>query len=187
MRGNIVEQGGKARGLNGALAVLACSAGGLRVSATSSCTWATTAARSAGVVRSSRSRSSQNRTKSQSETARLPDQPNSAAPAVTAVAAPAATVGAVAAPAAALAAATGKETSPTAETISTPEEIKSAQEHLRYLGYDVPDATGALDLKTKIAIMRFQDSAGDSSTGVLTVEQLQLLFKQASERQARTN
>src|SRR5262245_49797272 len=134
-----------------------------------------------------RSSSSQSRTKSQSATARTPDRLNTAAPAPTTRAAPAATVGAVAAPATALGAAASKPTGPSAETISTREEIKSAQEHLRYLGYDIPDATGALDLKTKIAIMQFQESAGISTTGILTVEQLQLLFRTAAERQARTN
>jgi N-acetyl-anhydromuramyl-L-alanine amidase AmpD len=58
-----------------------------------------------------------------------------------------------------------------ATPISTPAEITSAQEHLRYMGYDVPQATGTLDLKTKIAIMQFQESIGAQTTGVLTVGQ----------------
>src|SRR5262245_37015512 len=70
-------------------------------------------------------------------------------------------------------------------TISAPAEVTSAQEHLRYLGYDVPAATGAVDLKTKFAIMQFQESIGAPSTGALTVEQLQALFVKAAEREAK--
>jgi hypothetical protein len=68
--------------------------------------------------------------------------------------------------------------------ISTPSEITSAQQHLQYIGYDITAATGVLDLKTKIAIMQFQESLGAPTTGVLTVEQLQALFLQAAERHA---
>jgi hypothetical protein len=71
--------------------------------------------------------------------------------------------------------------------ISTPAEIVSAQEHLRYMGYDVPQASGVIDLKTKIAILQFQESIGQATTGVLTVEQLQALFMRAAERKTRGN
>ena len=66
------------------------------------------------------------------------------------------------------------------ELISTSAEIKSAQEHLAFMGHDIPEANGVLDLKTKIAIMEFQDKLGSPATGQLTVEQLQTLYKRAS-------
>jgi Putative peptidoglycan binding domain len=74
--------------------------------------------------------------------------------------------------------------SPASAKISTPAEITAAQEHLRYLGYDVATSSGQLDLQTKIAIMKFQDSVGAPATGELTVEQLQRLFVMASEKSA---
>ncbi|MDQ8700622.1 peptidoglycan-binding domain-containing protein [Hyphomicrobium sp. LHD-15] len=74
---------------------------------------------------------------------------------------------------------------PAPNLISTKEEVTSAQEHLRYLGYDVPTTTGVLDLNTKIAIMKFQDSIGAQATGGLTVEQLQRLYARADEQQKR--
>jgi hypothetical protein len=67
--------------------------------------------------------------------------------------------------------------------ISTKEEITSAQEHLRYLGYEVPVTSDKLDLDTKIAVMKFQDSIGAQATGALTIEQLQRLFVMADEKQ----
>lgn len=70
------------------------------------------------------------------------------------------------------------------ETISSEPEIKAAQEHLRYMGYDVPEVNGKLDLKTKVATMLFQESIGEESTGVLTVAQLQALFSKVAERTA---
>lgn len=68
--------------------------------------------------------------------------------------------------------------------ISTAAEIKSAQQHLKYLGYDVPSESGSVDLKTKIAVMQYQESLHAPTTGELTVEQLQLLFKKAAEKQS---
>ena len=70
--------------------------------------------------------------------------------------------------------------------ISTSAEITAAQQHLKYLGYDIPAETGAVDLKTKIAIMQYQESLHAPTTGELTVEQLQGLFKKAAEKQANT-
>lgn len=72
-----------------------------------------------------------------------------------------------------------------AKTISSKSEIKSAQEHLKYMGYDVPELNGTLDLKTKIAVMQFQDSIGAESTGNLTVKQLQTLFVKVAEKTAK--
>jgi hypothetical protein len=69
--------------------------------------------------------------------------------------------------------------------ISTPAEISAAQDHLRYLGYDVATSSGQLDLQTKIAIMKFQDSVGSPATGELTIEQLQRLFVLAAEKSAK--
>ena len=74
-----------------------------------------------------------------------------------------------------------------ATLISTAAEITAAQQHLKYLGYDVPTETGTLDLKTKIAVMQFQESVKAPTTGDLTVEQLQALFKAAASRQAKVN
>ena len=71
-------------------------------------------------------------------------------------------------------------------TISTPSEIKAAQEHLKYMGYEVPEINGKVDLKTKIAVMQFQDSLGEESTGSLTIKQLQTLFLKVSQRTAAT-
>jgi hypothetical protein len=65
-------------------------------------------------------------------------------------------------------------------SISTPAEITSAQEHLKFMGYDVPQASGTLDLKTTIAIIQFQDSIGAPTTGLLTREQLGMLFQEAT-------
>lgn len=76
-------------------------------------------------------------------------------------------------------------TGPESNLISTKEEVTSAQEHLRYLGYDVPAMTGVLDINTKIAIMKFQDSIGAQATGGLTVDQLQRLYAIADEQQKR--
>jgi hypothetical protein len=102
----------------------------------------------------------------------------SATPSSANLAAPA---GAVAAPA--VTGAIPAVAGPASNMISTTEEITSAQEHLRYLGYEVPAMTGVLDLNTKIAIMKFQDSIGAPSTGGLTVDQLQRLYALADERQ----
>ena len=52
------------------------------------------------------------------------------------------------------------------------------------MGYDVPALSGSLDLKTKVAMMQFQDSIGEPSTGVLTTNQLQTLFVKVSEKTA---
>jgi len=70
------------------------------------------------------------------------------------------------------------------QVISTPAEITSAQNHLKYMGYAVPEATGTIDLKTKIAIMQFQDSIGGPVTGVLTMDQMQTLFQKAAAKQS---
>ena len=67
-----------------------------------------------------------------------------------------------------------------ASSISTPAEITSAQEHLKFMGYDIPQPSGALDLKTTIAIIQFQDSIGAPTTGLLTREQLGMLFQKAA-------
>lgn len=71
------------------------------------------------------------------------------------------------------------------EKISTTAEITAAQEHLRYLGYDVPSISGSVDLPTKIAVMKFQESISAPTTGELTVEQLKRMFVLASERQSK--
>ena len=73
-----------------------------------------------------------------------------------------------------------------AEAISTPGEIKAAQEHLKYLGFDVPAVTGYADARTKIAVTEFQRSIGAPETGSLTVEQLQVLFNKAAAQTAKT-
>lgn len=68
--------------------------------------------------------------------------------------------------------------------VSRPDEIKAAQQHLRFMGYDIPQETGAIDAKTKSAVMQFQDSIGAPVTGNLTTEQLQMLFvKVAGKRE----
>lgn len=68
--------------------------------------------------------------------------------------------------------------------VSRPDEIKAAQQHLRFMGYDIPQETGAMDAKTKSAVMQFQDSIGAPVTGDLTTEQLQMLFvKVAGKRE----
>jgi hypothetical protein len=66
--------------------------------------------------------------------------------------------------------------------IATSAEITLAQGHLQFMGYDIPQASGAVDLKTKIAIMQFQDSIGAPTTGLLTRGQLQMLFQKAATR-----
>ncbi|WP_171946440.1 peptidoglycan-binding domain-containing protein [Hyphomicrobium sp. CS1GBMeth3] len=63
-----------------------------------------------------------------------------------------------------------------ASIISRPDEIKAAQQHLRFMGYDVPNESGTVDVKTKSAVMQFQDSIGVPVTGDLTSEQLRVLF-----------
>lgn len=70
--------------------------------------------------------------------------------------------------------------------ISTTAEITAAQQHLKYMDYDVPHATGDLDPKTKAAIATFQKTIGASPTGILTAKQLQALFVKAAERQAQS-
>jgi hypothetical protein len=67
------------------------------------------------------------------------------------------------------------------DTISTLDEIKSAQEHLKYMGYDIPAATGTLDAPTKAAFTAFQRSIGAQPTGMLTYDQLQTLFVKAAD------
>ncbi|MCC7254008.1 peptidoglycan-binding domain-containing protein [Hyphomicrobium sp.] len=68
--------------------------------------------------------------------------------------------------------------------ISSPDEIKAAQQHLRFMGYDIAQETGTVDAKTKSAVMQFQDSIGAPVTGDLTIDQLQMLFvKVASKRE----
>jgi len=66
--------------------------------------------------------------------------------------------------------------------LSTPAEISLAQQHLRFIGYDIPETSGAWDVRTKVAVMRFQYSIGLPMTGVLTREQLQMLFNVAATR-----
>jgi hypothetical protein len=68
--------------------------------------------------------------------------------------------------------------------ITSKSEVAAAQQHLQYMGYDVRDVSGTLDLKTKIAVMQFQDSIGQPSTGVMTVKQLQTLFLKVAEKTA---
>lgn len=68
--------------------------------------------------------------------------------------------------------------------ISASDEIKAAQQHLRFMGYDIPHETGTMDVKTKSAVMQFQDSIGEPVTGDLTTDQLQMLFmKVAGKRE----
>jgi hypothetical protein len=69
-----------------------------------------------------------------------------------------------------------------AAIISTPEEIKAAQEHLQYLGYDIPAATGKMDPQTRAAIREFQQSRGAVPTGAMTYDQLQELFVKTAEK-----
>lgn len=64
--------------------------------------------------------------------------------------------------------------------VSTPDEIKAAQQHLKFMGYDIVQENGTVDPKTKSAVMQFQDSIGAPVTGDLTVEQLQTLFKKVA-------
>jgi len=71
----------------------------------------------------------------------------------------------------------------TPSVISTELEIAAAQEHLRFLGYDVPANSGKLDLNTKITVMKYQESIGAEPTGAITTEQLQSLFVKAAEKQ----
>lgn len=66
--------------------------------------------------------------------------------------------------------------------ISSSDEIKAAQQHLKFMGYDIPQETGALDAKTKSAVMQFQDSIGAPVTGDLTTEQLQMLFMKVANK-----
>lgn len=115
----------------------------------------------------------QESTEAQGETAPAP-QPAATTPAATA------------ATAATAAAATGALPDPAAaapSVISTPQEISSTQEHLRYLGYNVPSPAGVLDVDTKIAIMKFQDSIKAEPTGVITAAQLRRLYTLADEKQ----
>ena len=80
-------------------------------------------------------------------------------------------------------------TTPTAvaasAVISTPAEITSAQEHLRYLGYEPGSVSGTMDAGTLNAIKTFQGAIGAPQTGLLTVEQLQALFVRAAEKQGK--
>jgi Putative peptidoglycan binding domain len=66
--------------------------------------------------------------------------------------------------------------------VSTPDEIKAAQQHLKFMGYDIVQENGTVDPKTKSAVMQFQDSIGAPVTGDLTVEQLQTLFKKVASK-----
>jgi peptidoglycan hydrolase-like protein with peptidoglycan-binding domain len=43
---------------------------------------------------------------------------------------------------------------------ATPDEIKAAQQHLKFMGYDIVQENGTVDPKTKSAVMQFQDSIG---------------------------
>ena len=80
----------------------------------------------------------------------------------------------------------GKETGSTGQSgpplVSTPDEIKAAQQHLKFMGYDIVQENGTVDPKTKSAVMQFQDSIGAPVTGDLTVEQLQTLFKKVASK-----
>jgi hypothetical protein len=71
-----------------------------------------------------------------------------------------------------------------AAVISSPDEIKAAQQHLRFMGYDITQENGVVDAKTKSAVMQFQDSIGAPVTGDLTVDQLQMLFVKVAEGRA---
>lgn len=71
------------------------------------------------------------------------------------------------------------------QVISTPAEISAAQDHLRYLGYDVPHTTGIIDERTKAAALAFQTSIGATATGELTTEQLQALFVKVAGANAK--
>jgi hypothetical protein len=88
---------------------------------------------------------------------------------------PAVTNAAPAAPAEAL---------PQDDVISTPDEIKAAQQHLSYMGYDVT-ATGRLDARTRSAFSAFQRSINAEATGILTYDQLQALFQKAASLAAK--
>ena len=67
-------------------------------------------------------------------------------------------------------------------TISTPEEIKFAQQHLKFLGYDLPEPNGILDAKTKGAIMLYQESIKAPTTGELTLDQLPMLAQKVASQ-----
>lgn len=74
---------------------------------------------------------------------------------------------------------------PQADDIRTPDEIRAAQQHLNYMGYDVRNATGVMDTDTRNAISAFQSSIGAEPTGVLTYDQLQALFEKAASLAAK--
>ena len=76
------------------------------------------------------------------------------------------------------------EALPQDDVISTPDEIKAAQQHLNYMGYDIP-ATGKLDARTRSAFNVFQRSIDAEPTGILTHDQLQTLFVKAASLAAK--
>ena len=73
---------------------------------------------------------------------------------------------------------------PRDDVISTPDEIKAAQQHLNYMGYDI-SATGKLDARTRSAFTAFQRSIDAEPTGILTYDQLQALFGKAASLAAK--
>lgn len=128
-------------------------------------------------------KSARSKAKEDTEEAREPEASDEGPPATASTGAP--TKQENAAPAVTATGAVPAAAAPTAAVISTAAEISTAQEHLRYLGYEIDAATGVVDLKTKIAIMKYQDSIGAPTTGELTAGQLQRLFKMAAERSKR--
>lgn len=70
----------------------------------------------------------------------------------------------------------------TGTIISTQSEITAAQQHLKFMGYDVPNSSGVFDLKTKIAVMQFQETIDAETTGEMTMDQLQVLFQKVAEK-----
>lgn len=77
------------------------------------------------------------------------------------------------------------EALPQDDVIRTPDEIKAAQQHLSYMGYDIPAASGTLDAHTRSAFSAFQRSIDAEPTGILTYDQLQALFEKAASLAAK--
>lgn len=69
-----------------------------------------------------------------------------------------------------------------ADIITTPDEILAAQQHLQTLGYDVPEPDGLINVRTKSAVLLFQESIKAPITGDLTREQLLLLFQKVAKQ-----
>lgn len=78
--------------------------------------------------------------------------------------------------------ATPADTNTAVASNTSPETIKYIQVRLKSLNYDVPDANGVLDAKTKGAIMQYQESIKAPLTGELTDDQIQMLIQQVASQ-----